>query len=329
MPNILILGATGYIGTALTQSLVRSGNHIIYGHARTPEKARSLAAVEVIPILAPSLTSPSLITAINTHRIDVVVDLAGADKESFDLLNLVKEVGKHRLQTAEKEERMGVKLGFIYCSGTWVHGSSHLPVNDLMPVGTTSAPSPPTELVAWRTELEKEVLKARNLLDVMIIRPALVYGRSCAIWTSLFAPLWHAAQSQREEKLSSSTTAVKVHADDGSRPGLVHVDDVASGIHCAVDRLPMISGTGVYPVFDLQSRQEDLKGILEAAARGLGWKGNVDVVGAGENLFARAMCTSGNCSSGRAKGILGWTPRREGFVEGMEVFVRAWEAARS
>lgn len=195
-----------------------------------------------------------------------------------------------------------------------------------MPVGTASAPTPPAELVAWRPELEKAVLSARDVLDIMIIRPALVYGHSSAIWTSLFSPLSSAAKSQSQ---STANTIVEVAADPDSRPGLVHVDDVASGFHCAIDKLALISGTGVYPVFDLQTSQEDMRGILEAAAREMGWKGKVELIGAREDLFARAMCTSGNCSSGRAKSLLGWRPTREAFVERMGVFVRAWEAARS
>jgi nucleoside-diphosphate-sugar epimerase len=325
MANILIVGATGYVGQALSQSLIRSGNHRVFGLARSPEKARSLAQEEVIPILgsiSPE-SSSSLISAINAHHIDTIVDVSGAAHGSLDLLNVVKGVGESRLQEANSRGEMVQKLGFIYCSGTWVHGSSHSPVNDLMPVGTANAPTPPAELVAWRTEVEKIVLAARDVLDVMVIRPALVYGRSCAIWTSLFEPLYKAAHSQ------SPPETVRVPADEDSRPGLVHVDDVASGFHAAIENLNVIAGTGVYPVFDLQTSQESMKDILSAAARELGFKGKVELGGAGEDLFARAMCTNGNSSSGRAKSLLGWAPRREGFVEGMGVFVKAWEASRA
>jgi nucleoside-diphosphate-sugar epimerase len=326
MPNILILGATGYIGTALSQSLIRSGNHRVFGLARSPEKAKSLAQEEVIPILgsvSPD-SSSSLISAINTHRIDIIVDVSGP-QPSLDLLNLVKSIGKERLEKAKSEGVLGVKLGYIYCSGTWVHGSSSEPVNDLMPVGTASAPTPPAELVAWRTEIEKEVLNARDVLDVIVIRPALVYGRSCAIWTNLFEPLLQAATGESD----GSDAVVKVEADEESRPGLVHVDDVASGFHAAVDKLPLISGTSVYPVFDLQTSQESMRDILAAAARELGFRGKVELAGSGNDLFARAMSTTGNCSSGRAKTVLGWEPKREGLVERMDVFVKAWEALRA
>ncbi|KAN0117768.1 NAD(P)-binding protein [Hyaloscypha variabilis] len=324
MPNILIIGATGYVGTALSQSLLRSGNHRIYGLARSPSKALSLSATEVTPILStsPSTLNSTLTTAISTHHIDIIIDVSGANQESASLLALVKQIGAARLEKAAQDGVTVVpKLGFIYCSGTWVHGSSNEIVNDLMPVGTKDSPTPPAELVAWRCELEREVLSARDVLDVMVVRPALVYGRSCAIWTGLFEPLFQAAKA-------GSGEVVKVAADEESRPGLVHVDDVAAGFHAAVDKLPIISGTGVYPVFDLQTSQESMRDILGAAAREMGFVGKVELAGAGEDLFAKAMCTTGNCSSGRAKTILGWTPRREGFVEGMGVFVKSWEASR-
>jgi nucleoside-diphosphate-sugar epimerase len=126
------------------------------------------------------------------------------------------------------------KLGFIYASGTWVHGSSTEPVNDLTPVGVELAPTQPPKLVAWRPPLEQEILAASDSLDVVIMRAALVYGGAGSIWTGLFLPQLEAA------KAGVSTVSVKAEPD--SMPGLIHVDDVASALHAAVDRLPLISG---------------------------------------------------------------------------------------
>jgi nucleoside-diphosphate-sugar epimerase len=325
MVNVLIIGATGYIGQALTHSLLRSGTHRVYGLARTPEKALLLSRDEVVPILG-SISSPALASAIKTHRIDVVIDVSGANKESHDLLALVKKIGAERLAAAKQEGIRVPKLGFIYCSGTWVHGSSNSPVNDLMPVGTASAPFPSTELTSWRPELERAVLASSEVLDVMVVRPALVYGRSAAIWSSLFEPLFTAAKNVNGAEEPAGV--VQIPADEDSRPGLVHVDDVATGFHCAIDKLSSISGTCVYPVFDLQTSQESMRDILHAAAREFGFKGRVELVGAGEDLFMRAMSVSSNGCSGRAKTVLGWEPRRGGFVSGMDVFAGAWAANR-
>lgn len=310
MVNVLVIGATGYIGQALTQSLLRSGSHRVYGLARTAEKAQSLLKDEVIPIIGSISEHTELLRAIDAFHINVVVDVSGANHDSHVLLELLKPIGKKRV------ENDNPKLGFIYTSGTWVHGSSNALVNDLMPVGKENSPTQPPKLVEWRPKLEQEVLAATNVLDVMIVRPALVYGRSNGIWTSLLKPIYDAAKS--------GATSASVAAERDGRPGLVHVDDVGLGLHCAVEKLAQISGTGVYPVFDLQASQESMKDIMEAAAREFGFKGTLQLAGAGEDLFAQAINTTQNICSGRAKTILGWEPKRFGLVCHMDISARAW-----
>lgn len=320
MVNVLVVGATGYIGQALCQSLIRSGNHRVFGLARTPEKATSLAKSEVIPILGSIAENAKLIEALSAHHINVVVDVAGANKESHDLLALLKKVGAERLKAASDANVRIPKLGFIYGSGIWVHGSSNAPVNDLMPVGVLDAPNAPPEIVAWRPELEQAVLAASDVLDVMVIRPALVYGRTSAIWSILFGPIYDAAQQ--------GSASASVAADPESRPGLVHVGDVAAGFHAAVDKLPLISGTGVYPIFDLVTSQESMRDILTSVGKELGFKGTVDLTGYGSDLFAKALSTSANGSGGRAKTLLGWEPTRIGFVQSMDIYAKAWLASK-
>jgi hypothetical protein len=49
----------------------------------------------------------------------------------------VVDIGQQRLQTRQKSGHVKCpKLGFIYCSGIRVHGSSKKPINDLLPVRT-------------------------------------------------------------------------------------------------------------------------------------------------------------------------------------------------
>ncbi|KAG4438290.1 hypothetical protein IFR05_006225 [Cadophora sp. M221] len=320
MVNVLVIGATGYIGQALTQSLIRSGNHRVFGLARTPDKAKSLEREEVIPIHGAISSTEALTQAIETHHINIVVDVAGADKESYDLLTLLKKVGAERLVVASKAAIRIPKLGFIYCGGTWVHGSSHAPVNDLMPVAALNAPSTPMTLTSWRPALEQAVLACSDVLDVMVIRPALVYGRSSAIWTSLLQPIHAAAQN--------GSKSVSVPAEPDSRPALIHVDDVATGFHAAIDKLPLIAGTGVYPIFDLVTSQESMHDILSAAGKAFEFKGTVELAVTGDDLFATAMSCSGNATSGRARQILGWEPKKYSFVQGMDVYAKAWLAGQ-
>ena len=169
--------------------------------------------------------------------------------------------------------------------------------------------------------MEREVLAARKVLDVVVVRPALLYGREHDIWASFFGPVVAAAKAGAE--------IVRVPIREASLPGLCHVDDAARGLQRAVEKVALIAGTGVYPVFDLVSSVESMRVIFDAAARVLGFEGKVELVGAGEDeAFAEAVQTSFNGSSGRAKQILGWEPKRIGFAARMEVYARAFVAAQ-
>ncbi|KAF5010293.1 hypothetical protein FDECE_3543 [Fusarium decemcellulare] len=320
MPKVLILGATGYLGKRLADALVRSGQHRVYGIARNEAKASSLALVEVTPIICPDpVGEPKpYFDAIREHHIDVVVDVAGANHDSAKFLDHARHIGQERLDSYKSAGlHTGPKLGFIYCSGTWVHGSSEKSVNDLDIVGS-SAVTPPPALVAWRTDLENSILAASDFLDVAILRPALIYGRESTIWTPFILPLLQAARSE-------STSSIQIPLRAASRPGLIHVDDVATGFQCAIEKLSLINGSSTYPVFDLVTSQEHMRDIFDALAWNLGFRGEFELVGSGDNLFAEAMSTTMRGSSDRAKQLLGWEPKRlNGFVQDMDVYAAAF-----
>lgn len=306
---------SGYIGSALASSLLRSG-HKVYGLARSPAKANQLSRLEIVPVLGSVEDSNAYIRLIKTAHIDVVVDCASAYQESSKLLSDVREAGQERLKEG------GPKLGFVYTSGTWVHGSSREPVSDLDPVGTEYSKAKPPRLVAWRPQIERDVLSARDTLDTVIVRPSLVYGREHAIWGSFFGPVLEAAKGGRDE-------AVKIPLESTCRLSLVHVDDVAEGLRCAIEKLPSISGTGIYPVFDLKTSQESTRDIFASFAEAVELKGRVEFVKPEEDdLFAEAFQSSRTGDSSRAEQLLGWFPRKRGFVAGMDVYAKAFVAAQ-
>ena len=315
MPRILVLGATGYIGNALALSLLRN-NHKVYGLARDPTSANRLARHEIIPVLASTEDSDAYIQLIQTAHIDVVVDCVGGTKQTgAKVLSDVKEAGKERLKEG------GAKLGFVYTSGTWVHGSNKERGNDLDPVGTEYAKAQPPRLVAWRPQVEQDVLNARDVLDTVVVRPALVYGRKHVVWHSFLMPLLAAARRGTEED-------IEIRLDPTSQPSLIHVDDVAEGLRCAIEKLPLISGTSVYPVFDLMTSQESMRDIFTSFSEAVGMKGRVKLVSPGEDdVFAEAFQTSRNGDSSRAEQLLGWVPKRRGFVADMDMYAMAFSAA--
>ena len=320
MPNVLIIGAAGYIGQAVAHALTSSGKHTVYGLARTPEKANFLSSMEVIPVMGSIQDDAAYLTLIRTAPIDVVIDVAAAYTDSQMVLSSLLKAGAERVSLASASGIASPKLGFIYCSGMWVHGDSQVRVNDLTPVGVMHAPAQPASVVQWRPRLEQEIISAdtQEVLDTMVLRPALVYGRSGGIWSVFLKPIHDAARS--------TASAATVMADPAARPPLVHVDDVGKAFLAAVGKLPLLAGTGVYPVFDLVTSQENLKDILQAAARELGFGGKLELIGPGDDAFMQAMNTSINASSARAVDILGWAPTRVGMIQAIEAFTRAWQA---
>ncbi|KAH1313643.1 hypothetical protein KXV51_007048 [Aspergillus fumigatus] len=246
MSKILILGATGYLGKHVAYRLVQSGQHTVYGVARSKEKAAQLAQQEIIPVLCsnPVEDPEPYLSVIRSENIDIVVDISGANQDSYSFLYNVKLIGQKRQKEYEE----------------------------------------------------------------------------LTIWPSFVTPLLNAARD-------GETTSIEIPLDADARPGLIHVDDVARAFQCSVAKLPCLSGTGVYPVFDLVTSQEGLREIFESMAVSWGFKGTVTLKGAGGDKFAKAMSTTFPGSSARAEQLLGWRPRRlAGFVKDMNVYAAAFAA---
>jgi nucleoside-diphosphate-sugar epimerase len=320
MTKVLLLGATGYIGRQIANLLVQSGQHTVYGVTRTPAKAKQLAKEEIIPIICPDpVNQPDpYLDIVRSKHIDVVVDVAGADAGSYRFLADAILVGKERMDASKAQSVQASKLGYIYCSGSWVHGSSNNPVNDLDIVGD-GANTPPEELVAWRVGMEQAVLQATDVLDVMILRPALIYGRESTIWAPYFIPVLEAA------KKGFRTVEIPLVAH--SRPGLIHVDDTAKAFVRAIAKVHNFHGTGVYPIFDLVTSQESMRDIFTALASIWGFTGTMELKGHGGDLFSKAMSASFRGSSARAKQLLDWQPTRlNGFVQDMDIYAAAFVA---
>jgi nucleoside-diphosphate-sugar epimerase len=324
MPKVLVIGATGYIGRALALSLLRSGNHVVYGLARTPEKAKELAAMEIIPVRGSANESEEYLALIRNAHIDIVVDAAGTHDGGFKIVNDIRQAGEERLARAKEigVPLGGARLGFVYTSGEWVHGTTLAGevINDLDPVAVQGAGKAP-DIVAWRADLEKAVLNASDVLDVAVVRPAVVYGGNSWIFNGYFAPLEASA-------LKDPAADVVLPAESDNLIGLVHVDDAGTGLHAVVDKLPLLRGTGVWPVFDLTASVESIGALLLHAAKALGVEGKVNFTTTEKDPLANAICTSVLTSSGRAKSILGWEPKRIGMTSHMELYAQAWKASK-
>ena len=163
--RIFLTGATGYIGSAVLDALLRSG-HEVTALVRDPEKAERVTRRNVQPLNgelsrpASSVEAAQTADAIIHTALDSSKSRQKIDRQAIDTL----------LAAAAHRAASGRAASFVYTSGVWVLG-------DTQGRAAEDAPLNPTPLVAWRPEHERLVLDGtRDGLRTIVIRPGLVYG---------------------------------------------------------------------------------------------------------------------------------------------------------
>jgi nucleoside-diphosphate-sugar epimerase len=164
--RIFLTGATGYIGSAVLDALLRGG-HEVTALVRDPERAEGIGLRGVQPILGDLAKPASYTTA--AEACDAIVHTA------FDPSKHGPTVDRLAIDTllgvAIRRSAKGLPVAVIYTSGVWVLG-------DTVGAASEEAEARPTPLVAWRPEHEKLVLEAGRgrTLRTAVIRPGIVYG---------------------------------------------------------------------------------------------------------------------------------------------------------
>lgn len=285
--NVLLLGATGYIGSAVAEHLAAGGHRVIglvrAGDAASPRDDR-LAEVRVADV-----TDPASLTAAVTADVDAVVHLAtptgdaGTDLAAADAL-LAPLIGTGR--------------ALVYTSGVWVLGETGATPAD------EDSPTDPIPLVGYRPEVERRVLDAAAAgVRSVVVRPGVAHGRGGGI-PSLLVDL----ADERGQGVAVGDPRV-------TWP-MVHVEDLAELFVLATESA--VAGSLLHGVAE---EAVPVSELALAAAHVAGVRAEVGVLPAEEaaarlgGAFAQALALSQACSGARARATLGWVPRRAGAVE--------------
>jgi len=160
-----LTGATGYIGSAVLDALLRSGHHVT-ALVRSPAKAEAITQRGGTPLVG-DLASP-VTYASAAEACDAVVHTALDKKSGREVDQVAIET---LLDVAACRAAAGHQAIFVYTSGVWVLGNTPAPAAE-------DAPARPTALVAWRPDHEQAVLSAGRPGSVRtaVVRPGIVYG---------------------------------------------------------------------------------------------------------------------------------------------------------
>jgi nucleoside-diphosphate-sugar epimerase len=277
--RIFVTGATGYIGSAVTEKLVAAG-HRVAGLARSDTAARALERLgaEAIP---GSLEEPAAISAA-AGAADAAIHLASANSPEAP-----------RLDRAAVDAILAALAGsgkpFLYTSGVWVMGNTGGYVAD------ETTPVNPVPLVAWRPQHEQLVLHAAGVRGI-VIRPGMVYGRGSGFLGQLFRPDEHGV--------------VHYVGTGENRWSFVHVDDLADLYVLALNA----PAGSVY--FAAAGPAVAVPMVAQAAAQGAPVEG-IPLATARQTMggFADALALDCMVTARKAIEELGWKPAARPVLE--------------
>jgi len=302
--RIFLTGATGYIGSAALDALLRA-SHQITALVRTPQAADALASRGVTPVLGDLKTVKSYQAA--SDGFDSYIHIAA---DSSPKREEVDRKAIDTLMAAAVARARDAACSFVYTSGIWVLGSNAQPMDE-------TAQANPGQLLGWRAAHEQLVLQAAvPNLRTTVIRPGIVYGGNRGIVSDLLK--------------NALNGLIRVIGAGGNHWPLVYDRDLAdlyvraatlpgaSGIYHANDEADETVNTIVEGIVNQMSMPPDVRHVpLEEARKKMG-------------AYADALALDQRVRGPRAR-ALGWSPALHSVSRNvprlLEEFRRAQERA--
>jgi len=167
--KVLVTGGTGFVGSHLTELLLKNGYSVVC-LVRDPKNRRWLSGLNVETMTGDCLLPDTLPRAV--RDVSLVVHAAGLTKakragEYYE----VNQVGTRNIVEACLRHNPGLEQ-LVFISSQAAAG----PSLDGNPVTAQDVPHPVSDYGKSKLFAEQEVLKYKDRLPVVILRPSAVYG---------------------------------------------------------------------------------------------------------------------------------------------------------
>jgi nucleoside-diphosphate-sugar epimerase len=300
--KVLVLGASGFIGSAVTHAFVRAG-HIVWGQTRSQETADSLfAPAEIIPVVCDPTTKEGKAAWTKVaQQVDAVVDClaAGGADQALGIFNAFLEAVSGRPKGSPRPT-------YVYCSGHYVMARGYGGL-DAWSDERQPAEAPINKGTIWRTKIEGAV-RAEESINGIVVRPACVYGSSGSYFGDYhFKPAL--------EALEAGKTEFESIISDNGKILTIHQDDAADLFVRVAEAAPAARGE----VFLAANPSTDnIRDILDAIVRitGLkGWKAKKP-----SDAYETAWITPLMARPSLGHALTGWQPKRMAVSDGMDVY---------
>ncbi|MFD2414897.1 NAD-dependent epimerase/dehydratase family protein [Amycolatopsis pigmentata] len=310
--RVLVTGASGLIGGAVARAFHRAG-WTTYALIRKESQAPALAQAEIIPLLGDP-GKPESVQNLGAASFDVIVSNTEDLGQPVEHLRQVRQTLDY---LTAKSLDDGTKTLVIFTSGSKDYGD--------MPHGepvtaphSESSPINPHPFAAPRSNFAQSLLAKKSpTFDAVVVRPALVYGRSSGLYGLFFA---HAEKSS--DKLVFK-------ADEESMLHSVHVDDCAAA-YVALATVAMTSDISGQAFNVANAEYETAAQVARALADSYGLevqfeKPATEITGFDAHLLAN---TSQWVDSTKLRELTGWAEQMQPFTANIDQYRMAYEANR-
>ena len=167
--NILITGATGFIGKNLVEGLFNKGGHTLFCFVRNPVKAKALEPFGV-KLIYGDITDKASLDKLLNYKIDVIFhNAAYVGNKNPKLLHQTNVLGSENI--CELALKLGAERLIYTSSVAVISGNPQVPLIESLPFKATNTYG------ESKIEAEKVILNYREKgLNIVIVRPPMVYG---------------------------------------------------------------------------------------------------------------------------------------------------------